>query len=490
MKKRKVAIALILAAVLAGGGVFYYRMRSGGKVGKNEQVVFVDSVGNITGVTANNGLIPRFAGVVEAQKTQGIEADSGMKVKDTFVSVGQEVTAGTRLFSYDTDEAQDSITQLEIDIENNEISIESSKAQKQTLENEKSKASEKEQLSYTTQIMTIENSIKRYEYENKSKQAEMESLQKKITNSVVTSPIDGIVKSIKSSTGNDTDTSDNSNAYITIMQTGEYRVKGMINEQNVQQIYEGMTAVIRSRVDENLTWTGTVASIDRENATSSSSSDYGSSDSSMSSSSSYPFYVQLESSDGLMLGQHVYIEENQGQGEVKEGMWLDDYYFITDDSGEVTPYVWAAGSNDRLEKRQLTLGEYDQDNFKYQVLDGLTAEDYIAYPEEDYTEGIAVTRNIDQVVYSGDDSDYSEYEYSSDDFGDDYSDEDSYSDNVIIDDSSDDEFETYSYDDDDSSDYVIEDNDANEAAAAAEAAAAEAAVADIQVIGGADEDAE
>lgn len=30
-------------------------------------------------------------------------------------------------------------------------------------------------------------------------------------------------------------------------------------------------------------------------------------------STSYPFYVELDSSDGLMLGQHVYIERDTGQ---------------------------------------------------------------------------------------------------------------------------------------------------------------------------------
>ncbi len=33
------------------------------------------------------------------------------------------------------------------------------------------------------------------------------------------------------------------------------------------------------------------------------------------SSSTYPFYVTLDSSDGLMLGQHVYIEMDEGQEE-------------------------------------------------------------------------------------------------------------------------------------------------------------------------------
>ena len=43
-------------------------------------------------------------------------------------------------------------------------------------------------------------------------------------------------------------------------------------------------------------------------------------------SSNYPFYVELESSEGLLMGQHVYMEMDYGQGEKREdGLWLDEY---------------------------------------------------------------------------------------------------------------------------------------------------------------------
>ena len=74
--------------------------------------------------------------------------------------------------------------------------------------------------------------------------------------------------------------------------------------------------IIRSRVDSSKTWKGTMGSIDMNNGTSDSdSSDMnmgmsstGSDD--QTSSTSYPFYVELDSSENLMLGQHVYIERD------------------------------------------------------------------------------------------------------------------------------------------------------------------------------------
>ena len=46
------------------------------------------------------------------------------------------------------------------------------------------------------------------------------------------------------------------------------------------------------------------------------------------------------------------------------------------------PYVWAANDKDRLEKRYVTLGGYDEMQMAYEVLEGLTVEDEIAYPSE------------------------------------------------------------------------------------------------------------
>lgn len=411
--KKKTGIAIAAAAVIAAGagvGIWHHMKGENGSGSASSDAVFVDSVGTITGLTGADGLFSRYSGVVEPQKTEKIQLASGLTVKKTYVSVGDEVQVGTKLFSYDTDDAQDKITQLEIDIENYEISIKSSESQITQLEKERAKVKDDEKLSYTTQIMTTQNNIKRYQYEMKSKQAEMESLKKQIANADVTSPIQGIIKTISSNTGSDDSSSDtssgmnsdseDSSAYMTIMATGEYRIKGKINEQNMSEIQEGMNMIAYSRVDEAQTWKGTLTTIDKESNSSNSSSamSYGDTgDSSLTSSSSYPFYVDLESSDGLMLGQHVYLMADNGQEDQEDGLWLEDYYFITDEDGAVTNYVWAVDANDKLEKREVTLGDFNDETFKYEVLDGLTVDDYIAFPGEDCVEGAPVTRNADDL---------------------------------------------------------------------------------------------
>ena len=103
--------------------------------------------------------------------------------------------------------------------------------------------------------------------------------------------------------------------------------------------------------------------------------------------------VQLETSEGLMLGQHVYIEPDQGQNDKKEGLWLSDFFIADADTAE--PYVWVADEKKHLEKRSVTLGKYDEALLEYEIVDGLTEDDCIAFPAEGLEEG------MDAVVGSG-----------------------------------------------------------------------------------------
>lgn len=137
-----------------------------------------------------------------------------------------------------------------------------------------------------------------------------------------------------------------------------------------------------------------MGSVDRESANSQNESTYAwgmmdASGDSQTSSTTYPFYVELEQSEGLMLGQHVYIEIDEGQEEKKEGIWLSEFYIMDADTN--SPYVWAADENKRLEKRSVVLGQYDENLGEYEIADGLTKKDCIAYPSELLTEGMKTT---------------------------------------------------------------------------------------------------
>ncbi len=395
MKKKKWLIAVIvLAALLLAGALWFFLGRGG--VTSSEEVVYVSTVNTITN-QGSLGIQQRFSGVVEPQQTYEVTAQSDRTIKEVHVEKGQDVTVGTPLFTYDTEQSQSELDQANLDLERLKNDIVNLNEQIATLEKEKRSAGEDEKLNYTTQIQTAQNDIKKTEYSIKSKEIEIAKLQDNIENATVVSEVSGAVKSINQNNNAESYYygGESSNAFITILETGEFRVKGSVNEQNIYSIMEGQPVIIRSRVDDNV-WYGTMGAVDMENGqTGNDNMYYYSVEDTENQSTKYPFYVTLDYDDGLMLGQHVYIEMDMGQEEEQSGLWLPDY-FISD--VDTAPYVWADNGNGKLEKRSLVLGEYNMDLMEYEILDGLTLEDAITFPEETLTEGMTTQISIDGMM--------------------------------------------------------------------------------------------
>lgn len=371
-------LVIVIAVVI---GVFVSR----GSSSSDGLTAYVDSVSMITGLGSGSGLMNRYSGVVEPQETIQINRNQERKIKELYVNVGDKVEEGTELFAYDTDEISLNLSQAELELERLSASITSLKEQVKLLNSQKASVSTEEKLEYTSQILNTENELKRAEYDVKSKQVEIDQLKSSLENSVVKSTVAGIVKSISE---NGMDMYGQSEAYITLLSTKDYRIKGKVSEQNVWLLQTEQPVIIRSRVDETQTWNGVITSVDLENTESSNNntSYYGESGESA---TTYPFYIELESAAGLILGQHVYIELDNGQDEVKDGVWLYDYYLVHEDD---KAYVWVATDKNKLEKREVQLGEFDEEWMRYEIVDGLTMEDYIAFPDERLSEGMSCER--------------------------------------------------------------------------------------------------
>ena len=430
MKKR---ILILLGILIIGGAAAGVSWKMGlfGQQETSGDSVYVTKISDLTEQTS--GVSNRYAGVVEPQETVSVDLESGRTVKEVQVKTGDQVKKGQLLFEYDLSSIQENLEEAQLDLDRLKNEASSLNEQIATLEKEKKKASQDSQLSYTIEIETNKMNLKKNEYSQKSKQAEIDKLQSATGNTEVRSSIDGVIQKIDTSklttddsssvddSAEDADystdsSSGNSNAFITILSTGAYRIKGTVNELNVNSIIEGEPVIIRSRVDSSQTWKGTMGTIDRDSATSSSNNNayFGMSDSSDSqtSTSTYPFYVNLDSSDGLMLGQHVYIERDEGQEEQKAGIWISEVYIVDADTD--SPYVWATDKNDKLEKRSVILGQYDEDLGEYEIADGLSEEDSIAFPSDILEEGMSTTTNLEDAMDDSvdmqpiDDSSYSD----------------------------------------------------------------------------------
>ena len=399
MNKKQKIIAGVCAAVCIGGlaaGIFFSHNK---KEKDGKELAYVMSVSSMNEMAG----IQRMSGVVESQKTQDIQKDSEREVKEVLVKAGDEVDVGTALFTYDTEKLEADLQQAQLDLERADNDMANLKAQIAQLQKDKENASEDEQLSYTTQIQSGEMDLKKSEYERKAKEVEINRLQSQIQNSTVKSDMKGVVKSVNNENSSNSNMySDSSQAFMTILATGQYRIKGKVNEQNVSQVVEGQPAIIRSRVDENMTWRGTYTAVDTKNPNNSSNNMmYGmsSEEASQNTSTSYPFYVELESSEGLLLGQHVYIEQDNGLEEREKGIWLDEAFIADIDK---KPYVWAETGKGTLEKRTVVLGTYDENMMQYKIEKGLKSSDYVAYPQEFLKEGMKTTHEIENSTMGGD----------------------------------------------------------------------------------------
>lgn len=343
--------------------------------GQSAAHVFVQKVSDLSamgGIASGD----RFTGIVVSESTTEIKRDSEKVIEDVYVEQGDDVVAGQELFSYDTEQLQLTLDKQRLEAEQLQSSIESYTEQVAQLEKDRDRTySSTDKLKYTLQIQTAQLDLKEAEIKLKTKQSEVTKSEYLLENAVVTSPVDGRITSLGDESA---DSSGNAKAYIVIQQTGTYRVKGTINELQRGSVMEGDRILVESRTDADQTWTGTVTLVDYENPVQGTSS-YGYSDES-NSSSKYPFYVELDSSDGMLLGQHVYLSVEQETEDTLTGVAIGSAFICFDDEGNT--YVWADNGQGKLEKRMVELGQYDAAADVYEILSGLSETDYVAYPDE------------------------------------------------------------------------------------------------------------
>lgn len=411
---RKAVTLFLILAIVCGG--FYYCLQMGyidrwfpgvmekvipgyqssaekatGRVSSTDaNAVYVDSIQVIASLGSGTGKIPRFAGKIEPQETRDYKLEGERKVKKCYVKEGDIVKPGQRLFTYDTTEDESKLEQARIDLERLQNTEDTSEAKKKELEKQKAEANTPEKQ---IQVLTAENELKQNELDQKSKQKEIEKLEDQIKNATVSCDLEGVVKAINDQSETADMMSGGDSAYITILKLGTYRVKAEANEQNIKDIFTGESVLVFSRVDSSQFWRGTIGQIKTDQGSGENNNSEGSyydSDNSAGS-TNYPFYVDLEDSEGLMLGQHVYLEQDLGQENAKTGIWLDDYYIA--DEADGTHYVWAASSENKLEKRVVELGDADEELMQHQILSGLTMDDYICQPQSSLEEGLPVNYN-------------------------------------------------------------------------------------------------
>ena len=312
-----IALALCFALMLTLCGC------SGSKTGG----VYVQSVADLTDL---GGIAPgdRFPGMVVSENITEIQKDQDKTVAELLVKEGDDVTEGQALFSYDTDQLQLTLDRQKLELEQLKAAIENYKDQIKELKKERDNAASSDKLEYTVQIQSLEVELKESQLNLGAKENAVAQSEQILLNATVYSPVTGRIQAVNDG---GYDNYGNPLPYISIRQAGSYRVKGTIGELQMGSLMIGTRVRILSRTDESQVWTGTVSLIDYENPYQGSEMDmyYGSNVDEMTSSSKYPFYVELDESEGLILGQHVYMELDTGDEEATSGVSISSAFFYS-----------------------------------------------------------------------------------------------------------------------------------------------------------------
>lgn len=358
--------------------------------GNQNGAVYVQSV---TALAQMGGIAPGdlFAGMVVSENVTEITRDEDKTIAEILVREGDDVKEGDPLFSYDTEQLQLTLEKQELQLQQLQTTIENYEEQIFEMQKEEARSSGRDKLQYSIQIQTTQIDWKEALINQKTKQTEVEKSRNLLENATITSPVTGRIQSVNE--GGGTDNNGKPLPFISIQQAGSYRIKGTINELQRGGIMEGDRLRVLSRTDDSAVWFATVTLVDYENPAQGNSNDMmmGMSSDEMTSSSKYPFYAELDSMEGLLLGQHVYLSLDTGEEETT-GLSLGGAFICYEEDGST--YVWADNGRGKLEKRAVSLGDYNDMRDTYQILEGLTGEDFVAFPEEGCKEGAPTTKEL------------------------------------------------------------------------------------------------
>ena len=198
--------------------------------------------------------------------------------------------------------------------------------------------------------------------------------QKEEQNNTVYSELDGTVTYVG-------DSSNKSKAFMKISGGGGYLVKISVNEFTLQEVKVGQSATVQDWMTGE-SYTGKVKSIstypsDEQGYMGNTNSSY------------YPVYIQLDDSGELTdqspVGVTLETESEQNS------LYLESAFIVKENGKN---YVYVQGEDEKLEKRQVTIGK-SLDGYYTQIKNGLTGDDWVAFPYGKNVKEGAATRQAD-----------------------------------------------------------------------------------------------
>ena len=209
-----------------------------------------------------------------------------------------------------------------------------------------------------------EKEIKDLQFQIKMAEAEYAIKQKEFESGEVTAQFDGTVVSLLS----EEEAKLNNQPMLKLSGGGGFYMEGSISELEKDNLQIGQEVTVNDW-NTGMTYMGTVQSV----------GDFPVSDGSWNGTgnpnvSYYPFTVFIDGDADLQEGSYVNVTFSTATSE--QGIYLENPYLRTEQGKS---YVYVRGEDGKLEKRFVTTGKALWGSYT-QVLEGLTPDDYIAFP--------------------------------------------------------------------------------------------------------------
>lgn len=203
--------------------------------------------------------------------------------------------------------------------------------------------------------------------------------QKDLNEGTVRAKMNGVVKKA----GDPENIPKDGSAFITVTGSEGMYIQSAVAESMLNSVHEGDTVTVTSWTTGN-TYEGTIKEISPYPDT---SGMYGYS----TEDSYYPFTAYINTPDAQLTegdSLDVSIDSASTDGMTDDGSLYLSKAFIREENG--TKYVWKRGDDGKLTKQSVKTGKLSNDS--YQILSGLSSDDWVAFPYgNDVREG-AVTR--------------------------------------------------------------------------------------------------
>ena len=241
-------------------------------------------------------------------------------------------------------------------------------------------ASDTEDLS--DEIFAQEMMIRETKLEIREAELKLAQQERKLENSVVKAQVDGVVRQAGTVESGGTD-----DGFIII--SGE---QGLYVEATVNELERDSLSIgdIISGQDYNTgaTFTCRVTEISSYPVQGDAYSYYGGP-----AASSYPFYAVIEESD-MEIAEGSWVELKFEKNQKSKGFYIYSYLIRTEPDG--TSCVYVRGDDNKLQKRIVKTG-LSYYGYETEILDGLSLDDYIAFPGKGIKEG-APTKEADSLT--------------------------------------------------------------------------------------------